>query len=102
MLKTTQLVVLLFFIFLTVCSSISKYDDNETVAIVRGQEIKIGDLRFLYPDDTALDYLEWAIKVELVIQEVEKIDVDISGEKGEDWFEQLPPKDTKDVGGKQI
>lgn len=60
------------------CNSVSKCDDNEAAAIVKGQEITIGDLRFLYPDDTALDYIDWAIEVELVKQEVEEMDLDIS------------------------
>jgi len=104
--KAVQFSVLILFIFLTGCSSISTYDDHEVAAIVKGQEITIGDLRFLYPDDTALDYLEGAIEVELVKQEVEEMGIDISGnlsgEEDGDWFGQLPPKDTKDEGGKQI
>lgn len=88
------------------CSAISKYDDNEAAAIVKGQEITVGDLRFLYPDDTALDYLDSAIEVELVKQEVKEMDLDISynlsDEKTRNEFEKLPPKNTKDEGGKQI
>lgn len=104
--KVLQVSVLILFIFCAGCSSVSTHDDNEAAAIVKGQEITIGDLRFLYPDDTALDYLDWAIKVELVKQEVEEMDVDVSGnlsgKEGGDWFEKLPPKNTKDEGGKQI
>lgn len=98
--------ILLGTIVLAGCNSISKYDDNEAAAIVKGQEITVGDLRFLYPDDTALDYLESAIEVELIKQEVKELDLDISnnlnGEKNRDEFEKLPPKNTKDEGGKQI
>lgn len=104
--KVLQVSVLILFIFCAGCSSVSTHDDNEAAAIVKGQEITIGDLRFLYPDDTALDYLDWLIKVELVKQEVEEMNVDVSanlsGEEGGDWFGQLPPKNTKDEGGKQI
>ncbi|WP_438317057.1 hypothetical protein [Sporosarcina sp. FA9] len=98
--------ILLGTIVLAGCSCISKYDDSEAAAIVKGQEITVGDLRFFYPDDTALDYLESAIEVELVKQEVKEMDLDIStnlsGEKNRDEFEKLPPKNTKDQGGKQI
>ncbi|TMN23047.1 hypothetical protein [Lentibacillus cibarius] len=107
MLKVVQLSILIPFIFMVGCSGLSKYDDNEAAAIVKGQEITVGDLRFLYPDDTALDYLESAIEVELVKQEVKEMDLDISSnlsdEKNRNEFKKLPPKNTKkDEGGKQI
>lgn len=104
--KVLQVCVLVFVIFMAGCSSISKYEDSEVAAIVKGEEITIGDLRFLYPDDTALDYLDWAIKAELVKQKVEKMGLDISDNLSDErpggWFGELPPKDTKDEGGKQI
>ncbi|MDV6379328.1 hypothetical protein ORD22_14005 [Sporosarcina sp. GW1-11] len=102
--KSLKFSFVLLLILLTGCNGISKYDDNETAAIVKGQEITIGDLRFLYPDDTALDYLDWAIKFELVKQEVEDKALDITDnlEADGDWFTKLPPKNTKDEGGKQI
>lgn len=84
----------------------SNYDDNEVAAVVKGQEITIGDLRFLYPDDTALDYLDWAIKVELVKQKVDDMRLDISiylnNESDDGWFAELPPQDTENEGGKAI
>jgi hypothetical protein len=96
----------MFFIFLAGCIGISKYDDNEAAAIVRGQEITVGDLRFLYPDDTALDYLDFAIKAGLVKQEVKDMNLDISDNlndvRDDGWFGELPPKNTKDEGGKTI
>ncbi|PIC89348.1 hypothetical protein CSV71_10530 [Sporosarcina sp. P21c] len=98
--------VLLGILVLAGCGSISKYDDKEIVAIVKGQEITIGELRFLYPDDTALDYLDSVIEVELVKQEVKEMGLDISGnlsnERKRNEFEKLPPENTKDEGGKQI
>ncbi|WP_106497277.1 hypothetical protein [Lentibacillus sp. Marseille-P4043] len=102
--KIFQFTILIVFIFLAGCNGISNYDDNEVAAIVKGQEITVGDLRFLYPDDTALDYLEWAINVELVKQEVKDMNLDVSDnlEGADDWFRELPPKNTKDEGGKQI
>ncbi|GAQ19768.1 hypothetical protein OPHB3_3752 [Oceanobacillus picturae] len=86
------------------CSEISGYDDNDVAATVRGNEITVGDLRFLYPDDTALDYLEGAISVELVKQEVKDMSLDISDNLSDNdvWFMELPPKNTKDEDGKQI
>ncbi|ANU09736.1 hypothetical protein A1A1_18915 [Planococcus antarcticus DSM 14505] len=105
--KRILLVGILFgTIVLAGCSGISKYDDNEAAAIVKGQEITVGDLRFLYPDDTALDYLDSAIGVELIKQEVKEMNLDVStnlsDEKNRDEFEKLPLENTKDEGGKQI
>ncbi|MCG1028811.1 hypothetical protein J5S49_10950 [Virgibacillus halodenitrificans] len=98
--------VLISLILLAGCSSLSRYDDNEVAAVVKDQEITVGDLRFLYPDDKALDYLDWTIKVELVKQEVEKMNIEVTDklnrEEEDDWFGQLPPENTEDQGGKQI
>lgn len=104
--KVLQFSVFALFIFLAGCSGISSYEDNEAVAIVKGQEITVGDLRFLYPDNTAFDYLDWTITVELVKQKVEEMDLSISDNLSEGkeggWFGELPAKDTIDEGGKAI
>lgn len=106
MAKVLQFSVFTLFIFLSGCSGISSYEDNEAAAIVKGQEITVGELRFLYPDNTAFDYLDWAIKVELVKQKVNEMDLSISDHLSEDknggWFAELPAKDTLDEGGKAI
>lgn len=100
------MVVLLGATILASCSSLSTYEDDEVAAIVNNHEITIGDLRFLYPDDSALDYLNSAIEVELIKQEVQEMNLDISphltGEKNLDEFEKLPPENTEDEGGKQV
>lgn len=103
--KLLQFLTLIIFILLAGCVGISSYDDDEVAAIVKEQEITVGDLRFMYPDDTALDYLKGAIEVELVKQEVKEMGLDVSentNDETDDWFAELPPKDTKDEGGKQI
>lgn len=100
MVKIARLFILLLLVLLAGCAGIAKYDDDEVAAIVKGEEITVGDLRFLYPDDTALDYLDWAIKVELIKQELKKIGTEIEMEN--DWFQELPPKNTNDQDGKQI
>lgn len=106
MLKRFQISILLFLVLLIGCSKVATYDDDEAAAIVNGEKITVGDLRFLYPDDTALDYLNWMIKVELIKQEIEAMDIDLSEQINDeirnDWFAELPPKRTKDEGGKQI
>lgn len=84
---------LFIILFLVGCHSLSKYDNNEVAAIVKGEEITVGELRFLYPDERALDYLDWAIKVELVKQEVKDMDLDYAKhEADDDWFAELPLK----------
>ncbi|HLS06459.1 MAG TPA: hypothetical protein VK079_00805 [Bacillota bacterium] len=106
MLKRLQISILIFLILLIGCSQIATYDDHEVVAIVKDEKITVDDMRFLYPDDTAFDYLNWMIKVELIKQEVEAMGIDLSeqinDEVSNDWFAELPPKHTKDEGGKQI
>lgn len=98
-----RIAFLFIILFLVGCHSLSKYDDNEVAAIVKGEEITVGELRFLYPDERALDYLDWAIKVELVKQEVKDMDLDYAKHEADDnWFAELPPKDTEGEGGKQI
>lgn len=97
--------ILFFAFFLAIvsagCSNISKYDDAEVAAVVKGEEITVGDLRFLYSDDTALDYLDSAIKDELIKQEVQRMGLDIADQLDEESsFEKLPPKNSKD--SKQI
>lgn len=86
------------------CSAISKYDDDEPAAIVRGQEITVGELRLMHPDDRVFDYLDWAITSEVVKQEVQAMNLDISKklEAAGDDFAYLPPKNAADYEGGQI
>ena len=67
-------------IVLAGCNSISKYDDEDVAAIVRGEEITVGELRFLYEDDKILDNLDGTIKAKLAEQEVKKMNLDVSEE----------------------
>ncbi len=57
---------------------ISNYDDHAVAAIVRGEEITVGDLRFLYPDEKILEYLDGTIKAKLAEQEIRKLNLDMS------------------------
>lgn len=59
---------------------ISDYDDTEVAVIVRGEEITVGDLRFLYSDDRIIDYLDGTIKAKLTEQEVKDLNIDVSKE----------------------
>lgn len=55
-------------------------------------------------NDHAREYLDWLITVTLVKQEVEALNLDLSPyiEEADEWFETLPPSDTKDEGSNQI
>ena len=61
--------------------TVSDYSSDDTAAVVRGEEITIGDLRFLYPDDKALANLDGMVKLKLIEQEAEKMNLDISEEQ---------------------
>lgn len=74
------------------CSDISDYDETDVAVIVKGEEITVGDLRFLYPDDRILDYLDGTIKAKLAEQEVIELNLDVSQELKE-------IQDTKSVIG---
>ncbi|MGN7388079.1 hypothetical protein [Sporosarcina sp. SAFN-015] len=60
------------------CSSISKYDDEDVAAVVRGEEITVGELRFLYEDDKVLENLDGMIKATLAVQEAKRLGLDVS------------------------
>ncbi|WP_252503858.1 hypothetical protein [Sporosarcina sp. Marseille-Q4943] len=62
------------------CNSISKYDDEDVAAVVRGEEITVGELRLLYPDEKILENLDGTIKAKLAEQEVKKMNLDVSEE----------------------
>ena len=58
----------------------SKYADEDVAAIVRGEEITVGELRFLYEDDKIPGYLDGTIKAKLAEQEAKKMNLDVSNE----------------------
>ncbi|MEI3598098.1 MULTISPECIES: hypothetical protein [unclassified Oceanobacillus] len=68
------------FILLAGCKEATKYDDKDVAAIIRGEELTVGELRFLYPDDQILDNLEGTIKGKLAMQEAKAMQLDISEE----------------------
>lgn len=68
----------LWILLLNGCSSTLPYADDDVVAVVRGEEITIRDLRFLYPDDEVLDKIEYSIQERLVIQEAKRMNLDVT------------------------
>lgn len=75
-----QLSLLILFFILVGCSNSTGYKNEDVVAIVRGEEITIGDLRFLYPDEKIMDAIEGTVKAVLVIQEAKKLKIDVAEE----------------------
>lgn len=72
--------IVIYLIILVGCSDSTRYNDEDVAAIVRGEEITIGELRFLYPDDELLNMLDGTIKAKLVVQEAKKMNINISKE----------------------
>lgn len=68
------------------CSKDTKGEnpDYTVAAIVNGEEITVKDLRMLYYDEQALDRLDATIKATLVMQETERLGLDISEDVAED------------------
>jgi hypothetical protein len=73
---------LISLIFIVGCNGkeFSAYEDEDVAATVRGEEITVGELRFLYPDDKVLDYLDGTIKAKLAVQEAKAMNIDVTEE----------------------
>ena len=54
------------------------YNDEDVVAVVRGEEITFGYLRMLYPDEEIVNMIDEAVKAKLAEQEVKRMKVDVS------------------------
>lgn len=80
MYKSFSFILLMFIIFITGCTDAIKFKNEDVAAIVKGEEITIGDLRFLYPDDKILQMVEGTVKAKLVVQEAKKLNLDVSKE----------------------
>ena len=70
--------ILIVTLLLAGCSNTLPYNDEDVAAIVRGEEITIGELRFLYPDNFVLEMVEGTVKAELVMQEAKKMKIDVT------------------------
>ena len=100
MLKLVKFLTIVPFVLLFIgCSKDTTYEypDDEVVAIVNGEEITIKDLRILYNDEQALNRLDATIKATLVMQETERLGLDISKDVEEniEMRRQLLTKDTE-------
>lgn len=78
MYKRIGAILLICLFTLSGCMKSAIYKDEDIAAIVRGEEITVGYLRLLYPDDTLPEIIDGAVKAKLAEQEVKKMDIDIS------------------------
>lgn len=60
------------------CMNSATYKDEDVAAIVRGEEITVGYLRLLYPDDAIVEMVDGAVKAKLAEQEVKRMNIDVS------------------------
>lgn len=82
--KPVYIFLLTSLLFLAGCTSATlEYEDDEIAAVVRGEEITIGDLRFLYPDKGLLDKIEPTAKARLVVQEAKRLEIELSEDEQE-------------------
>ena len=88
----------------SVQSSIKDFNDNDIAAIVKDKEITIGELRFLYPDEEVLESIEGTVKIELILQEAKRMNLDVSDNKDlqEETMMLLPLRDKEDPFGKSM
>lgn len=60
------------------CMNSAAYKDDDVAAIVRGEEITVGHLRILYPDEAIVEMVGEPIKAKLAEQEVKRRNIDVS------------------------
>ncbi|GEL77417.1 hypothetical protein [Tenuibacillus multivorans] len=62
------------------CSDTTEYDHDDVAAIVRGEEITVGDIRFFseVEDEEIPNVIQSKIKDTLIIQEAKKMGIEVS------------------------
>src|SRR5690625_712192 len=74
--KRISCMLFICLLILSGCMNSSTYKDKDVAAVVRGEEISVGYLRFLYPDDTITEMVDEVVKAKLAEQEVRKMNID--------------------------
>ncbi|GAA0492546.1 hypothetical protein GCM10008986_18630 [Salinibacillus aidingensis] len=94
--KPIYYIVIIGFLFIAGCTSNQGSDNEEIAATVRGEEIPLEEMQFLYKNEQIPDKIEGTIKAKLAMQEVKKMGLDISSKVQErmENLPELPPKDT--------
>lgn len=103
MYKWTALLIFCLFI-LSGCMQSDAYHDEDVAVIVNGEEITVGYLRMLYPDEEIENMIDEVVKAKLAEQEVEKMNVDVSKhiDKIVDSYGQYPNKEVQSVEAQSI
>jgi len=78
MYKWVGCMLLICLFILSGCMNSAAYKDEDVAAIVRGEEITVGYLRVLYPDDAIVEMIDEPVKAKLAEQEVKKRNIDVS------------------------
>ncbi len=76
--KRVGCILFICLVILSGCMDSSGDKDEDVAAIVRGEEVSVGYLRFLYPDDTITEMVDEVVKAKLAEQEVRKMNIDIT------------------------
>ncbi|MCM3741526.1 hypothetical protein M3210_14730 [Oceanobacillus luteolus] len=92
MYKWIGCLMLLILPILSGCVDSASYKDDDIAAIVRGEEIAVGDLRILYTDNVIAEMVDELVKAKLAEQEVKKMNIDVSEyiEEAEGSFAEYP------------
>ncbi|WP_042143588.1 hypothetical protein [Paucisalibacillus sp. EB02] len=103
MYKWTGLLVICLFI-LSGCMDSASFNDEDIAAIVRGEEITIGYLRMLYPDEEIVSMMDEVVIAKLAEQEVKKMKVDASEHinKIVESYGQYPQEETQGAEAESI
>lgn len=82
MMKFVRLFMLVALLFVGGCTNkdIADYNDDDIAAIVRGEEVTVGELRILYTEEKILDMIDGTIKMKLVVQEAKRMNLDVTDE----------------------
>ncbi|GEL77420.1 hypothetical protein [Tenuibacillus multivorans] len=77
-----KLLIILSLLIIASCSNDQTYENEDVVAIVRGKEITMGDLRFRSEatDKVLLENIDEFLTEEVIIQEAKEIGLDVSEE----------------------
>ncbi|MET3684456.1 Mn-dependent DtxR family transcriptional regulator [Alkalibacillus flavidus] len=94
--KLISSIILISLSFIVGCSGSATCDNDEVAAIVRGEEITVGDIRFLVEveDEDLPEVVESMVRETVVIQEAKKMGIDVSDEveSSIESFGQYPPE----------
>ncbi|WP_170158518.1 hypothetical protein [Aquisalibacillus elongatus] len=98
--------ILISISFVVGCSDSTNYDHDDVVAVVRGEEITVGYIRFFseVKDEDLPEAVDYYVRETLVIQEAKDMGIDVSegAEEAVEFFGQYPSEDVDTERGKEI